>query len=208
MSNSNFITFDTSQMSPVESYKLLVNCVAPRPIAFVSTMSPEGVFNLAPFSFFMAGGSNPPSLAFSPSNNRHNEPKHTLLNIEAMKEYVVNIATWDICEPMNATAAEFPYGVSEFEQSGLTPTPSLKVKPPRVLESPISMECRLFQIVTHGAGPASANYVIGEIVQFHIREDLFVEGKIDPSRVEYVGRLSGNWYSRTNAETMFELVRP
>ena len=208
MTNPNFITFDASELTPNESYKLLVNCVAPRPIAFVSTISPTGVLNLSPFSFFMAGGANPPSLAFSPSNNRNNEPKHTLLNIEATGEFVVNIATWEIREPMNATAAEFPYGVSEFEETGLTPAPSLKVKPPRVLESPISMECRLFQVVTHGAGPASANYVIGEIVQFHVREDLFAEGKIDPTRVEYIGRLSGNWYSRTGSDSMFELPRP
>ena len=208
MTNHDFLTFDTANMTPKECYQLLVNCVAPRPIAFVSSVSAKGVSNLAPFSFFMAGGSNPPSVAFSPSNNRRDEPKDTLVNIEQTGEFVVNIATWDIREPMNAAAAEFPYGVSEFEQTGLTPAPSLKVLPPRVLESPISMECRLFQIVRHGSGPAAANYVIGEVVQFHIRKDLFDGDNIDPTRVEYVGRLSGSWYSRANADSMFELERP
>ena len=208
MTKPDFITFDAEKMTPKESYSLLVNCVAPRPIAFVSTISTEGVHNLSPFSFFMAGGSNPPSIAFSPTNNRHNEQKHTLMNIENIGEFVVNIATWEIREPMNATAAEFPYGVSEFEKTGLTPVPSLKILPCRVLESPISMECRLFQVVHHGEGPSAANYVIGEVVQFHVREDLFDGDAIDPTRVEYIGRLSGSWYSRANADSMFELDRP
>lgn len=203
-----FIQIDPAELSRPDAYKILLNCVAPRPIAFVSTLSPDGVPNLAPFSFFMAGGSNPPSVVFSPTNDRNNDPKHTYRNIHATGEYVINVVTYDIREKMNQCSAEYPYGVSEWVQAGFTPAPSVKVKPAHVLESPLAMECRLFQIVPHGSGPLSANYIIGEVVCFHVAKSLLDGEAIDPCRVDYIGRMSGDWYARAHPDSMFALPRP
>ena len=195
-------------MPVADAYSLMSACIAPRPIAFVSTLSAEGLPNLAPFSYFMAGGSNPPSIAFSPTPDRNGQPKDTLRNLEATGEFVINIVTFAMREPMNLTAAEYPHGVSEWEKSGFTPVSSLLVKPARVGESPIALECRLFKIVKHGEGFASANYVIGEVLTAHLAEEILTEGKIDTEKVDYVARLGGNWYARAHAEALFELARP
>jgi flavin reductase (DIM6/NTAB) family NADH-FMN oxidoreductase RutF len=203
-----FIQIDPAELSRPAAYQLLLNCVAPRPIAFVSTLSPEGVPNLAPFSLFMAGGSNPPSVVFSPPTDRNHDSKHTHRNIEATGEYVINVVTYSIREKMNQASAEYPYGVSEWEEAGFTPAPSVKVRPPHVLESPLAIECRLFQIVPHGSGPTSANYIIGEVVCFHVAKSLLDDEVIDPRRVDYIGRMSGDWYARANADAMFALPRP
>jgi flavin reductase (DIM6/NTAB) family NADH-FMN oxidoreductase RutF len=149
-------TFVPSEMSPREAYALLISCVAPRPIAWVSTCAPDGRVNLAPFSFFNAGGANPVSVVFSCTNFRDGRPKDTLRNVHATGEFVVNIAPYWLAEQMNQTSFEYEYGVSEFEQVGLTRAPSVYVQPPRVAESPIAMECKLFQVVSHGAGPVAA----------------------------------------------------
>lgn len=201
-------SFDCADLSPSEVYGMLTHCVAPRPIAFVSTVSPAGMPNLAPFSYFMAGGTNPPSVAFSPNTNRQGQPKDTLRNIQATGEYAINIVSYEMREGMNLTSAEFPYGVSEWEQSGFTPTPAAKVRPAIVAESLLAMECHLYQIVPHGQGSAAANYVIGEVIYFHVAKHLFVDGKIDPTRVDYITRMGGDWYARANEVSMFELPRP
>lgn len=203
-----FIFVDPAQVSAREAYALLLNCVAPRPIAFVSTMSPEGNFNLAPFSFFTAGGANPPSVVFSPTANRSGAPKDTLRNVQATGEYVINVVTYAMREGMNEASPEYPYGVSEWDKTGFTQAPSTHIRPPRVLESPLSMECKLFQVVPHGSGPLAASYVIGEVVGFHIAESLLDGPSIDPRRVEYIARMSGDWYARANAAGMFEMPRP
>ena len=201
--------FDPAELSASEIYKLLVTTVAPRPIAFVSTLSAEGVPNLAPFSYFMIGGINPPSVAISPTAKRSGEHKHTLQNIAATGEYVINIVTYAMREPMNVTSIEFPDGVSEWDEAGFVPAPSLKVKPQRVAASPIALECRLHQIVNHGGGPLSANYVIGEVVAFQIAAEILDEtGGIDPRKVDAVSRLGGDWYARANDAALFELKRP
>jgi flavin reductase (DIM6/NTAB) family NADH-FMN oxidoreductase RutF len=201
--------FDPSQMAIPDAYKLLNVCVSPRPIAFVSTLSPEGKPNLAPFSYFMAGGANPPSVTVSPLNNRHGQPKDTLVNIEATGEYTISIVTYGIREKMNQASFEYPYGVSEWDEAGFTKGATELVKPARVLESPLAMECKLFQIVKHGPGPLSANYIIGEVVRYWIDEALLDEtGKVDATRVDYIARMSGDWYTRAQPEAMFELARP
>lgn len=202
------VGFDVAEMATQDAYRILINSVAPRPIAFVSTLSSEGRPNLAPFSFFMAGGANPPSVAFSPTNDRANRPKDTLINVRDTGEYVINIVTYAMREPMNTTAAEYPYGVSEWEEAGFTPAPSAKVRPARVLESPFALECRLHQIVTHGPGPTSANYVIGEVVYFHVAARLLDDGVIDARRVDYIARLGADWYARANADALFSMPRP
>jgi flavin reductase (DIM6/NTAB) family NADH-FMN oxidoreductase RutF len=201
--------FVPSEMSPREAYALLISCVAPRPIAWVSTCAPDSRVNLAPFSFFNAGGANPVSVVFSCTNFRDGRPKDTLRNVHATGEFVVNIAPYWLAEQMNQTSFEYEYGVSEFEQVGLTRAPSLYVQPPRVAESPIAMECKLFQVVAHGAGPVAANYVIGEVLCFHIAETLLTpEGVVDNLVADYIGRMGESWYVRATPEAMFRLQRP
>jgi flavin reductase (DIM6/NTAB) family NADH-FMN oxidoreductase RutF len=200
--------FDPAQLSAQVAYQLLVTCVAPRPIAFVSTRSADGIPNLAPFSYFMAGGSNPLSVAFSPNTKADLEPKDTLRNIQTTGEYTINVVSYNMVERMNITAAGFAYGTSEWERAGFLPAPSSKVTPDRVVESLLSMECRLYQIVPHGVGASAANYVIGEVVYFHVATDLIIDGEIDHTRVDYVARLGKDWYARANANSMFELPRP
>lgn len=203
-----FVGFDAGQLSSVEAYRLLNHCVAPRPIAFVSTLSSDGQPNLAPFSYFMAGGANPPSIAFSPTPSRSGI-KDTLRNIQATGEYVVNIVTYAMRERMNATAAALPHGVSEWDEAGFASLPSAKVKPARVADSPLAMECRLHRIVAHGEGPSSAHYVIGEIVWFHVARSLLTpDGNIDATQIGYIARMGGDWYDHVTSETMFELSRP
>ncbi|MDM7461849.1 MAG: flavin reductase family protein [bacterium] len=201
--------FIPSEMSPREAYALLISCVAPRPIAWVSTCAPDGCTNLAPYSFFNAGGANPVSVVFSCTNTRDGSPKDTLRNVQATGEFVVNIAPYWLAERMNQTSYEYEYGVCEFEQVGLTRAPSRYVQPPRVAESPIAMECRLFQIVPHGAGPTAANYVIGEVLCFHIAEHLLTaEGVVDNLAADYIGRMGQAWYVRARPEAMFPMERP
>ncbi len=191
------------------TYALMISCIAPRPIAWVSTLSPDGVPNLAPFSYFNAGGANPPSVVFSPTNFRDGRPKDTLRNVEATGEFVINIAPYELAERMNQTSVDFEYGISEFEQAGLTPLPSQFVKPYRVAESPIQMECRLFQIVRHGEGALAANYVIGEVLCFHVATHLLKEGPVVDNRIaDFIGRMGESWYCRVTPESMFWLPRP
>jgi flavin reductase (DIM6/NTAB) family NADH-FMN oxidoreductase RutF len=204
----DFLTFDPHHLSPGDAHRLLLHCVAPRPIALTSTLSPDGAPNLAPFSYFMAGGANPLSVVISPLTGRGGQPKDTLRNIIATGEYVINTCTYALREQINTASAEFPYGCSEWERCGLTPAPAVKVRPSRVLESPFALECRLFQVVPHGEGPLSANYVIGEVVYVHVAADLMHDGTIDPRPVDYLARLGGDWYSHVEAETLFELPRP
>ena len=203
-----FAGFDPDALDKTEVYRLLVNSIAPRPIAFVSSVSADGKPNLAPFSYFMAGGINPPSLAISPTTNRDGTPKDTLRNIAETGEYVIHVVTYAMREKMNQTAANYPHGVSEWEPAGFEPMPSMKVRPARVAESPIAMECRLHQIVQHGDGPLSANYVIGEVVYFHIAYDIMEDGIVDAQKVDYISRLGGDWYARADANALFELPRP
>ena len=148
--------------------RVLTGVVVPRPIAFVSSISAEGLINLAPYSFFNAVAYYPPTLVFSSSRFAADKRKDTLSNIEATGEYVVNVVVDDIAEAMNRTAAEYPADVSEFDIAGLTPVPSTVVKPPRVAESPVNMECRLQQIVPIGQGHHQHGLVIGQIVLMHI----------------------------------------
>lgn len=203
-----FVGFDPAALSVPDAHRLLLHCVAPRPIAFTSTLSPDGRPNLAPFSYFMAGGANPPSAVISPMTTRGGQPKDTLRNIEATGEYVINVVTHAMRERVNQASAEYPYGVSEWEEAGFTPLPSAKVKPPRVAESPLAIECRLFRIVPHGEGPLAGNYVIGEVVYFHVARDVLEGEHVEPRRVDYLTRMGADWYARALPEAMFELPRP
>ena len=188
-------------------YKLMVGVIVPRPIAFVSTISPEGTRNLAPFSFFTGISANPPTLCFSPMiRSSDGNRKDTLNNIEATKEFVINVVSEEIAVPMNICSIEFPAGVDEFKESGLTPIESNLVKPPRVKESLVNMECRLNQIVHVSSKPLGGSLVIGEILRFHIRDDLFTDYRIDPDKLHPIGRMAGSTYIRTTDR--FDLIRP
>jgi flavin reductase (DIM6/NTAB) family NADH-FMN oxidoreductase RutF len=201
--------FDLQEASPREAYQLLTRVVAPRPIALVSTLSADGTGNLAPFSFFMQGGSNPPSCVICPVNNRHGEPKDTVRNIEATGEYVINVCTRELAEQMNRCSYDYEPSVDEFDVSGLTRADSVRVWPPRVAESPIALECRLHKVLRHGSGPMGSNYLVGEILLVHVREDLLdAEGLPDDERVGFIGRLGADLYTHAADGSLFELARP
>ena len=187
-------------------YYILTGIVAPRPIAFISTKSSKGVHNLAPFSFFNAVSANPPTIVVGIGRYIDSKPKDTLLNIEETGEFVVNIVSNEIVEAMNMTAAEFPNDVGEFEIAGLTKAPSIHIDPLRVAESPVQLECKLKQVIQIGEGSTESGLVIAEILLIHLKDDIIVNNRIDNSKLNPVGRLSGGMYAYTN-ETLY-LKRP
>ena len=187
-------------------YRVLTGVVVPRPIAFVSTRSAAGTVNLAPYSFFNAVAYDPPTVVFSSSRNVGSKSKDTLRNVEETGEFVVNIVVDDIAEAMNKTAAEFPEDVDEFEIAGLTAVPSDIVKAPRVVESPVNMECRLEQVVSIGSPTEGHGLVIGTILLMHIRDDIIDGHRINQSKLKPTGRQAGNMYCHTG--DTFELTRP
>jgi flavin reductase (DIM6/NTAB) family NADH-FMN oxidoreductase RutF len=193
------------EKTPSAAYKILIGCVVPRPIAWVSSMSPDGLLNLAPFSFFNAVCSNPPTVMFS-AGSREGVAKDTVQNVKNTGEYVINVVNDDLAEQMNLSSGEYAPDIDEFALTGLTSAPSVKIKPPRVAEAPISMECRMTQTIP--VGNEGYYVVLGEIVHFHIADDVYDErtGRIDIARLRPVGRLAGNWYTHVN--DLFEIVRP
>ncbi|MFQ6031169.1 MAG: flavin reductase family protein [Dehalococcoidia bacterium] len=186
--------------------RVLTGVVVPRPIAFVSTVSTDGIVNLAPYSFFNAVAYDPPTIVFSASRHAGNKLKDTLANVEATGEFVVNVVVDDIAEAMNTTAAEFPTEVNEFEVAGLTEAPSQIVKAPRVAESPVNLECKLVQVVDIGEGDHQHGLVIGEIMLVHVREDIIDGHRINHQNLKPTGRLAGNMYCYTHDS--FIMVRP
>ncbi len=191
----------------VDVYHALTGVVTPRPIAWVTTLSPAGVVNLAPFSFFNAFGANPPVVVFSPTLTRHGTKKDTLRNIEANGEFVIHSSVASLAEKVNLTSRELPPDESEVELAGLHTTPSVKVKPPRVTEAPTAFECRVMQIIPVGNGAISANLVIGEVVMIHIADEVLdPAGRVDPRKLQTVARLGGDFWCRTT--DLFEQTRP
>jgi flavin reductase (DIM6/NTAB) family NADH-FMN oxidoreductase RutF len=202
-----------SDLSHSDLYNILLNSVAPRPIAWVSTTSLSGQLNLAPFSFFNVVCVNPSLLAFAPGLRRpkepkasHGEAKDTLRNIRETKEFVVNIVTYELAEAMNLTSGEYDASVNEFELAKLTPQPSKIVRPPRVSESPVSFECKLHQILDFSTAPTSGSLVIGQIVSMHMNDAHVKDGKLDRNSLDLIGRMGGTQYTRTTQR--FEMVRP
>jgi flavin reductase (DIM6/NTAB) family NADH-FMN oxidoreductase RutF len=201
------MTIDPASQHPRDIYKHMVAFITPRPIAWVSTINLDGKTNLAPFSFFNGVCPNPPTILFCPTNSRHGNKKDTLRNIEATREFVVNVVPDAIREKMNATSKEFPPEVSEFAACGLTPVSSTRVNPPRVKESPVNLECLLQDIVRIGDGPLSGNVVIGRIVMIHVDESVLNDAaQIDPEKLDTIGRMGGSIYTRTRDR--FEMDRP
>ena len=203
---------DPHGMAPTAVYKLLIGCIVPRPIAWVSTVDADGVKNVAPFSFFMGVCNEPPTLAFSagPRSGATGTGtpclKDTVRNLEATGDFVVNVVDDTLAEQMNRTSGEYPPEIDEFVLAGLTSLPGVKVRAPRVREAPISMECRVAQILRVGHGPHSL--VLGEIVYFHLRDDVYDQkaGRIDMHRLKPVGRLAGEMYAHVH--DLFEMKRP
>ena len=198
---------DFTALGPRDAYNWMADTITPRPIAWVSTISADGRTNLAPFSFFNGVTGNPPTLMFSPVNNRFGEKKDTVRNIEATKEFVVNLVPRALAEKMNACAALLPYGESEFEAFDIASAASARVKPLRVAEAPVAFECVLHSIVVIGEGPGAANVVFGRIVAAHVSEAVLgAEGEVDPALLDTVGRLGGENYALTRER--FALKRP
>lgn len=187
----------------------LQGAIAPRPIAFASTMDEQGRPNLSPFSFFNVFSANPPILVFSPARRvRGNTTKHTLENAMATKEVVINVVNYDIVQQMSLSSTEYGEGVNEFEKSGLTPIPSDVVKPFRVAESPVQFECKVNEIIHLGTEGGAGNLIICEVVRVHVNEAVLDEnGVIDQHKIDLVSRLGGNWYSRSN-QGLFEVPKP
>lgn len=198
---------DVAASDVVEVYRLLTDVVTPRPIAWATTVDGEGRVNLAPFSFFNAFGANPPVVVFSPTLRRDGSKKDTLLNAEATGEFVLNAAVERLAAQINLTSAELPRGESEADLAGLTLLPSVKVKPPRVAESPVQLECRVVQILPVGGKPLSANLVIGEVLLMHIADEVLADnGRVDPAKLRTIARLGADWYTRTS--DLFQMHRP
>ncbi len=191
-------------------HQYILGSISPRPIAFASTMDAEGNPNLSPFSFFNAVGSNPPTVIFSPARSgRDNTTKNTLDNVEATGEVVINIVNYAIVQQMSLASSPFPKGVNEFIKTGLTPITSEMVKPFRVKESIVQMECKVKDIYYTGKTGGAGNIIISEILLMHINEDIFDEnGRMDPRKMDLVARMGGDYYCRVIPESLFLLPQP
>ena len=195
---AKFREYNPKELKLKEKHHLLLSSVAPRPIGFTASKSKDGHVNLAPFSFHNAFSSNPPMVGISPAfNGRTGEKKNTLTNILDTKEFTLSVVSFNMVEQMNICAAEYPSDVDEFEKSGLTHHPSKVISVPGVAESPLIMECQFTEHIQFSDQPAGGNLLLGEIVYFHAKEDVFDEsGKIDPHKVDQVARMGYDWYSR------------
>ena len=203
-------TIDTTQVTPAESIQYLQNAVAPRPIALVSTIDSEGNVNLSPFSFFNVFSSNPPILVFSPSRRvRDTTTKHTLENIEQVRECVINTVSYDIVHQSSLSSTEYPKGTNEFHKAGFTEVASMKVKPPRVKESKASFECKVRDLIYLGDGGGAGTLVVCEVLMIHVDESVLNErGLIDTRKIDLVGRMGESWYTHSNGDSLFEIPKP
>ena len=206
----NFKTIDPNNLSTGEIHKILLSSVTPRPIALASTVDSNGNVNLSPFSYFNVFSAAPPVLIFSPANRvTDNSKKDTLANVNETKEVVINLVDKNIVEPTSLSSVYYEKGVDEFIKSGLTKISSTKVSPPRVLESPISFECKVNDIISLGSGGGAGNLIICEIIMIHVNNELLdPHGDIDPLKLELVARMGGNYYLDIKPENLFEIKKP
>jgi flavin reductase (DIM6/NTAB) family NADH-FMN oxidoreductase RutF len=202
------ITIDPDKIKAKDMHQFVLGSVAPRPIAFASTVDENGRHNLAPYSFFNAFSSNPPILVFS-SNRRlaNNTTKDTLHNIEKTGEVVINVVNYSIVRQMAVASIEYPEDVSEFEKAGLTPIPSEMVAPPRVKESPVQMECKVQEIIPLGTEGGAGHLIICRIVLMHISEDVVDSGRINPHKIDLMGRMGRAYYVRASGEAIHTIVQ-
>ena len=204
------LTLNLKEMKAGDAQNFLQHAIAPRPICFASTVDAEGNVNLSPFSFFNLFSTNPPVIIFSPSRRgRDNTTKHTLENLLEVPEVVVNIVSYDMVQQVSLSSCEYPGGTDEFIKAGFTKESSILIKPPRVKESPVQMECKVIEIKPLGTEGGAGNLVIAEVLMMHINENILGEnGKIDQRKLDLVARLGGNWYARINAGNLFEVEKP
>lgn len=203
-------TIGPKDLPMAEFHNALLTSIAPRPICFASTIDLDGNPNLSPFSFFNIFGSNPTRFIFSPARRvRDNTIKHTLENAIATKEVVINVVNYNMVQQMSLASCEYPRNVSEFEKAGFTPIASEKVKPFRVLESPVQFECKVVDVIETGKEGGAGNLIIAEMVLMHISPDvLTADGKIDQHKMDLVGRLGSDWYVRASGNALFEVPKP
>ena len=202
-------TFNPAELDIKTNYHLMISGIVPRPIAFVSSISQKGDLNLAPFSFFNGFGANPPIVGFSPAlSGRTGLPKDTLLNIQETKEFTISIVNSNMVGQVSLASCEYDRDIDEFKKTGLGQESSLIVQPPFVKESPFIMECKLYDIVHLGNKPASGNLILGEIVMFHISEEILNnQDRVDPVLLDAVSRMGGSWYSQSK-KGLFQLKKP
>ena len=198
---------DLSQLPPRDAYRWMVNAITPRPIAWVSTISAAGKTNLAPFSFFQGVCAKPPTVIFCGANDRTGKKKDSVINVHAVPEFVVNLVPYALRESMNLTAATLPYGESEFEKFNIPAAAAQKVRPLRVADAPIAFECKLDRVVELGDGPLGSSVVFGTILCMHVSESVLNDdGAIDPVKLDTIGRMGGDFYTRTTE--LFSMKRP
>ena len=204
------LEINPKDLSTKDLHGHLLSSVGPRPIALVSTIDNEGRPNLSPFSFFNVFSANPPIAIFSPARRvRNNTTKHTLQNAALTKEVVINVVSFPIVEQTSLSSTDYKEGVNEFIKSGLTPLESIQVKPYRVKESPVHMECLVKDIISLGEEGGAGNLVVCEIVKMHISENVLNEhNQIDPNKIDLVGRMGANWYCRASNTSLFEVQKP
>lgn len=204
------LTLNPSDLTTVELQSYLQYAIAPRPICFVSTIDKSGNVNLSPFSFFNMFSTNPPVCIFSPARRvRDNTTKHSLENVLEVPECVINIVNYDMVRQTSLASVEYPKGINEFIKAGFTQLPSELVKPPRVAESPVQMECLIKQVIHLGDNAGAGNLVVAEIKRIHIREEILDDaGKIDQVKIDLVARLGGDWYCRVTEENLFQVEKP
>lgn len=205
-----FKTILLKNIIPAEAQNYLQHAIGPRPICFASTIDSNGKVNLSPFSFFNLFSTNPAIVVFSPSRRvRDNTTKHTLQNILEVPEVSINIVSYDMVQQTSLASCEYPKGTDEFLKTGFTQEPSQIIKPPRIKDSPIQMECKVLEVKPLGTEGGAGNLVIAEILMMHINENILNEaGNIDQMKLDVVARLGGNWYTRANSSTIFEVEKP
>lgn len=204
------LTIDVSKLSPAQLQNYMQYAIAPRPICFATTIDLAGNINLSPFSFFNMFSTNPPVCVFSPARRvRDNTTKHTLENILEVGECVINIVNYDMVQQMSLSSTEYAKGINEFEKAGFTMQESQLVKPPRVMEAPVQMECIVTQVIPLGDQAGAGNLIIAEVKLIHIKEEILDEtGKIDQEKIDLVARLGGDWYCRVTPENLFKVAKP
>ena len=207
---SSILSIDPKTISTSRLHGYLLAAVAPRPIAFASTMDMDGNVNLSPFSFFNCFGSNPPIMIFSPARRvRDNTTKHTLENVRAVPEVVINIVNYPIVEQMSLSSTEYDKGVNEFLKAGLTQVKSDKIHPPRVGEAPVAFECLVDQVIETGTEGGAGNLIVARVVKIHIKEEYLDENQnLDTTKLDLVARMGGSWYCRASGNALFEIPKP
>lgn len=204
------MTIDPNAIPVQQLQAYLQSAIAPRPIALASTIDQEGNVNLSPFSFFNIFSSNPPIVVFSPARRVTNgTTKHTLENVLEVPEVAINIVNFPMVEQVSLASTEYAKGVDEFVKSGLTPLPSEKIRPPRVAQSPVSLECTVEQVIPLGTGGGAGNLILAKVIWLHLNESYLNEqGQLDTHKLDLVARMGANWYCRAAGDALFEIPKP